>query len=349
VQYTQHFRNFFPLSPNTHPKIEIEYAMGLILLALGGVVGVLSYLPQPTAAGAGVWLPTTDNAAKREFEVWALGYSLIWIGVFGVVVATSVYKQFTANSYMYLCVSLALPYLLQPVVYPLPAEKNLPLHMRYSFKANLWIAIFSFIGNYWYTHYFYSVLEARYTFPSHRLNNVPIALFFATHFYFVFYHTASNMLLRKVETSYRPGPARRLLFWTVVCSFAYFTAFMESFSISSFEHYSFNKPKSEIYSWGSAFYGIYFLVSYPVFYRLDEKVSSKDKMQPHSLFQTIMEVMGSAMIVLLLLDFCRIAKGVDLNIPGMAFCENSLGQQCRAAGMGKTATRTSTTARSSRG
>ena len=28
---------------------------------------------------------------------------------------------------------------------------------RYSFKANLWIFIFGFIGNYWYTHYFYNV------------------------------------------------------------------------------------------------------------------------------------------------------------------------------------------------
>ena len=60
--------------------------------------------------------------------------------------------------------------------------------------------MFSFIGNYWYTHYFYSVLKARYTFPSHRLNDVPIALFFATHFYFVTYHTLSNLILRKIET-----------------------------------------------------------------------------------------------------------------------------------------------------
>jgi len=46
---------------------------------------------------------------------------------------------------------------------------------------------------------FDSVLGASYTFPSHRLNNVPIALYFATHFYFVTYHTFSNMILRKVS------------------------------------------------------------------------------------------------------------------------------------------------------
>jgi len=76
---------------------------------------------------------------------------------------------------------------------------------RYIVKANAWIAIFSFIGNYWcatqlcalpsymltaastrrYTHYFYRVLKADYTFPAHRLNDVPVSLYFMTHAYFM--------------------------------------------------------------------------------------------------------------------------------------------------------------------
>lgn len=39
-------------------------------------------------------------------------------------------------------------------------------------QANIWIAIFSFIGNYFWTHYFYKVLGASYTFVSWRLNDV---------------------------------------------------------------------------------------------------------------------------------------------------------------------------------
>ena len=65
-------------------------------------------------------------------------------------------------SYLYLCISLAAPFLLQPVFFPLPAEKCLPLYCRYSVKANVWLAIFSFIGNYWYTHYFYAVLQVSF-------------------------------------------------------------------------------------------------------------------------------------------------------------------------------------------
>ena len=80
---------------------------------------------------------------------------------------------------------LALPLALQPFLYPgLTREADRPLAQRYALKANVWLAIFGWVGNYWYTHYFYSVLKAEYTFPAHDLNGVPVAMFFATHFYF---------------------------------------------------------------------------------------------------------------------------------------------------------------------
>ena len=223
---------------------------------------------------------------------------------------------------MALCVTLDLPLLLQPILSPLEAERKLPLFLRYSFKANVWIIIFSFIGNYWYTHYFYCVLQAKYTFPAHRLNGVPIICFFATHFYFTTYHTFSNLMLRKIETRYSPSFMRSVFFWITVCAFSYFTAFMETLTISSFPYYSFPAHLLKtIYTLGSAFYAIYFLISYPVFYRLDEKVtlSPQGQVPPHSVYQTVMEAMGCGMIVLLLLDFARLGLGIPLNIKGTLF------------------------------
>lgn len=44
------------------------------------------------------------------------------------------------------------------------------------FQANLWIIIFSYVGNYFWTHYFFTVLGASYTFPSWRMNNVTFNL-----------------------------------------------------------------------------------------------------------------------------------------------------------------------------
>jgi cycloeucalenol cycloisomerase len=52
------------------------------------------------------------------------------------------------------------------------------------------------------------------------------------------------------------------------------------------------------YTIGSAFYGIYFIISFPVFYRLDEKIlidenGKKIDEKPYTVYQTVMEAMGS--------------------------------------------------------
>ena len=114
-----------------------------------------------------------------------------------------------------------------------------PLREAYIFKANLWIAVFSFVGNYWYTHYFYGVLNARYTFDAHRLNDVPIALYFMTHAYFMFYHVLSNCALRKTRRAFAKDAKRCAVECALVVVMAYTTAFMESLTICGFPYYSF--------------------------------------------------------------------------------------------------------------
>ena len=64
----------------------------------------------------------------------------------------------------------ALPCVLLPPLLQPAAERDKPLAQRYWVKANVWIAVFSFIGNYFWTHYFYRLLGASYTFPAHQLN-----------------------------------------------------------------------------------------------------------------------------------------------------------------------------------
>lgn len=60
-------------------------------------------------------------------------------------------------------------------------------------QANIWMAVISYVGNYFWTHYFYNLLGASYTFKAWRLNDVPIALIFCTHAYFCFYHTMTTV------------------------------------------------------------------------------------------------------------------------------------------------------------
>jgi cycloeucalenol cycloisomerase len=221
---------------------------------------------------------------------------------------------------MKICVGLSLPFLLQPIVLPSgintnsPDEKR-PLLDRYSFKANIWIAVYSFIGNYWYTHYFYSVLRAKYTMPAHRLNNVPLALYFATHFYFSTYHVFSNLLLRKIVTTYVPGIARTILYVTVVLTFAYFTAFMETLTISAYPDYSF-EDRNMAYTIGSAFYGIYFIVSFPAFFVFDDTIDGDQKQQSATktvtVWDTIVQSCGYGMIIMILLDIVRLYLDIPL-------------------------------------
>lgn len=195
-------------------------------------IGLLTLLYLQKRVAEGRWLPPPGE--KREYEAWVLRYSVIWMGSFAVIIAGQLYEQFTATSYFLVCGGLALPLALQPFLAPTGKARK-PLSASHAVRAQLWIAIFGFIGNYWcarcplsvlcatdhgagccaaacrYTHYFYCVLRAKYTMPSWRLNDVPIAMYLATHFYFSSYHVLANLPQRYVRTAYTAGPQRTAL------------------------------------------------------------------------------------------------------------------------------------------
>ena len=70
--------------------------MGVILSCiLLGLVVLAQGLKLKDGKNQGNWFPTVDNSAKRDFEIYALKYSAVWCGVFGVVIAMKLYEQFT--------------------------------------------------------------------------------------------------------------------------------------------------------------------------------------------------------------------------------------------------------------
>lgn len=298
---------------------------GILVSIIAGIAALVTLqTPQNADASDSRLLPNpTSEPSKRAYEIYALMYTPVWILAFGCIVAFGLYEDFDEWSYMKVCVGLAMPFLVQPIVFPSAGsdspDAQRPLLERYSFKANLWLAIYSFIGNYWYTHYFYSVLKAKYTMPAHRLNNVPLALYFATHFYFSTYHVFSNMMLRKVVTTYQPGMARTVLYVAVVLAFAYFTAFMETLSISAYPDYSF-EDRNMAYTVGSAFYGIYFIVSFPAFAMLDPYIDLEDNTKENNtialrnitVWDIVVSSCGYGMIILILLDVVRLYLDIPL-------------------------------------
>jgi cycloeucalenol cycloisomerase len=295
--------------------VKMSAILGTMMAILGGLITLQS--PKELKQGdiKSTYLPSKEiQPSKYAYEMFALYYTPLWIACFGAIVVGQLYEDFTATTYNLVCGGLALPLVLQPILFSSAGfdspDQNRPLMERYATKANVWLAVYSFIGNYWYTHYFYSVLKAEYTMPATRLNNVPIAMFFATHFYFSTYHVFSNAMLRKVVTTFVPGLLRRLLFCSVVLVFSYFTAFMETLTISSFPYYSF-EDRDMAYTVGSAFYGIYFIVSFPAFYYFDQDIDNNGG-KKITLWDTIVSSCGYGMMILTLLDFVRLNLGIPL-------------------------------------
>lgn len=300
-----------------HNNNNVAVLMTAILATMVAIVaGIVSLQTPSSSKGGSSYLPDPQTEpSKYAYEMFALLYTPVWIGLFGIVVVFQLYEDFDALTYNTFLGVLALPLVLQPLLYPSSGRYNSPdqhrsFATRYSTKANLWIAIYSFIGNYWYTHYFYSVLKAEYTMPATRLNNVPLCMFFATHFYFTTYHVLSNMILRKVTTSYKAGIWRTILFGSVVLVFSYLTAFMETLSISSFPYYTF-EDRDMAYTVGSAFYGIYFLVSFPGFYAFDNEIDISNGKQV-TVWDTVVSSCGHGMMILILLDLVRLYLDIPL-------------------------------------
>lgn len=251
------------------------------------------------------------NGSKREGEAISLKLAVLWIGAVVVVILTQAYEHWGSASYMAFCAPCAALYVTVPYAFPGPEDKKVSWKERYITKANVWIGIFSFIGNYWYTHYFYRVLKAKYTFEAYRLNDVPLCLYLMTHAYFMFYHSLSNFAIRWIRDTYLASRTRVFFEWLVIGFMSYATAFGEALTICAFPYYSF-KDRNQAYVLGSAFYGIYFVVSYPMFFAVDEGARRGAKHSQWSLGQTAMSALAAGMAVMCLLDFVRLYLGVEL-------------------------------------
>jgi cycloeucalenol cycloisomerase len=275
-----------------------------LTIAVGSVtapVVALLMLQHPHRSKASsCWLADKQSKpSERAYEIFSLCYAPAWITAAAIVIATRAYDHWSKWSYLTFCSSCALP---QIVLSSLLVDTHRPLHARFAPKAHTWLAVFSFVGNYWYTHYFYTVLRASYTFPSHMLNSVPVPLYLMTHPYFALYHTLARMIIRKAQTSFAPCTMRLLLQASLISAMSYVFAAAEALTIAGFPYYGFENRHAAIII-GSAFYGIYFLVSFPAYCALSTETP---------LHRVLIQALAVSMGVLQLLDFARLGIGVQL-------------------------------------
>lgn len=135
--------------------------------------------PNPKSSGQSLWF--SPNPSKRWAEVFFLLYSPFWIlWALCILVPFQLYEYCDEWGYLTIGLLAALPCVLLPPLLPNAADAGKPWHARFWVKMNIWMFIFGYVGNYFWTHYFFNVLGAAYTMPSHRLNGIPLCMYFMT-------------------------------------------------------------------------------------------------------------------------------------------------------------------------
>jgi cycloeucalenol cycloisomerase len=260
---------------------------------------------RPIAPG-GRWF--SRNPSKAWGEKFFLLYTPWWMLGMATLMQSGVGARWGD-----VALNLAMLVLLAPLV-AVPAllhdESGLgrPWWRTYWFKLNVWIGIFAAIGSYFGSEYFFDVLGMVYNYPQlhWRLDSVllgsgtqtvPLIMYTSAHFYFVTYHTAAVVVMRRVRTSRRLG--RPWLWPLTVLGTAYFFAWAETFFMTdqSIAAQFYYRDLPRMLRWGSLCYACYFFVSFPMIYRLDEEPSDN-----WSLRRTAVEALAAGMLVLLLLD-----------------------------------------------
>jgi cycloeucalenol cycloisomerase len=210
-----------------------------------------------------------------------------------------------------------LPLLLVPLILSLSRTKRSTntsfvdeVLNSYWFKANLYIFIFGFFGNYIGSEYFFDVLGMIYNYPNatttldatlvgHSNQPVPVIMYFYTHAYFMTYHTTAIILLRRIMSS--GVPLAGLLFMPFTFAIGYCWAWVETKAMANplMATSFYYENMDAMLAYGSIIYATYFIGSFPIFYFIDEKSTAR-----WNITKVIAAGLSASMIVFYLLELC---------------------------------------------
>lgn len=257
----------------------------------------------------------SENPTKAWGEKFFLIYSPIWMTLMGLVMGLGVTARVGEWGFLAIGVAVALPLLAVPALIRDETPLGRPWYQTYWFKANLYIGIFSFAANYFGSEYFFDILGMVYAYPMIELTfdatlvgsgeqRVPVMMYLLTQAYFITYHTTAVIVLRRIRTSRLPiGP---ILWPILLVAVAYFWAWMETKAMANpwIENQFYYRDMDRMLTYGSLFYSLYFVASFPIFYRLDEERDAN-----WSLALTAAAACAASMIMLFLLDFAAAIFG----------------------------------------
>lgn len=265
------------------------------------------------ADGAPRWF--SENPSKAWGEKFFLAYSPVWMTIMALVMGLGVTERVGEWGFLAIGVAVALPLVAVPALIRDERPLGRRWYQTYWFKANLYIGIFNFAANYFGTEYFFDVLGMVYDYPMIDLNldatlvgsgeqRVPLIMYLLTQAYFLTYHTTAVIVLRRVRTSGLPIGA--MLWPVLLLAVAYFWAWMETKTMANpwIESQFYYKDMERMLRYGSLFYSLYFIASFPIFYHLDERRDTD-----WSLTMTAAAALSASMIMMFLLDFAAAIFG----------------------------------------
>lgn len=248
------------------------------------------------------------NPGKAWSEKWFLLYSPVWMAAMAAMMLGGVDEHFGDLGFVLWGLLMAVPFVAVPAMLS-PENAGRRWYQTFWFKANLYMAIFGFFGNYFGSEYFFDVLGMVYDYPTiswhldaalvgHGAQSVPVVMYLLTHAYFMTYHNSAVVVLRRIRTAGVPGMV--LLFPLSIFVVGYFWAWMETRAMANpliAENFYYQNMGAML-AYGSIFYALYFVGSFPIYYFLDE-----DADRPWDLRTTVFAALGASMIVFYLLDF----------------------------------------------
>lgn len=285
-------------------------------------------LRETSAARSGFGLPGYWFSRNPD-KAWGEKFFILYLPVFVAYntvmqrmgwLDTGNFWNVAQNLLMWLPFCVLLPWWLR-------RDSGVPWHRSYWFKFNVYMTVYVFFATYFHTEYFFSVLGLRYRFPEVTLyfdsallgpqeavaretfQKVPPSMYLNAIAFFIVYHSCAVVLMRRVRTmTPAASPLVRHLLWAVtVAAAAFFFAWAETYFYvnDAIKNHVWYVDLGRMLAIGSICYMLYFLVSFPNVFRMDEEAAG----ERWSVSRTVVEAGFVSMVTLLLLDLFAWAYG----------------------------------------
>jgi len=273
-----------------------------------------SSIAMAAAPARGRWF--SANPSKAWGEKFFLIYTPIWMTAFGIYQRMRLGDSFGDLGNLLITFSIFAPAWVVPALIRDETVLGRRWYETYWFKFNLWIFIYTCIATYFLTEYFFDVMGMIYNYPnlhwtfdSALLGSgklaVPVIMYLHAHYFFLTYHSTAVVVMRRVRTSRLN--VHPLVGISTVIAAAWFWAFAELFMTTSpsiADQFRY-QDMSWALRWGALFYACYFIVSFPMVYRLDETPDEN-----WSVGHTCTEALAAGMMTFILLDLATQLVGM---------------------------------------